>query len=83
MASSMTNPTAAARPPSVIRLKLWPITLSTMKVISTVTGITSAAMADVPQSRRNSTMMTDASTSPIRIASRTLLMDSVTICDWS
>ncbi len=37
------------------------------------------ATSDVPQSRRNSTMMSDASTMPMRMASRTLLIDSVTI----
>ena len=52
-----------------------------MKVSNTVTGITSAATSEVPQSRRNSTMMIEASSSPITIASRTLLMDSVTISD--
>ena len=50
-----------------------------MNVISTVAGITSAATIDVPQSRRNSTIMIEARMSPIRIASRTLLIDSVTM----
>ena len=54
-----------------------------MKVTSTVTGITSTATIDAPQSRKKSTMMSEARTMPIRIASRTLLMDSVTISDWS
>src|SRR5271167_472175 len=81
IASSMTSPTAAARPPSVIRLKLWFSSLRIMKVINTVTGITKTATIEVPQSCRNNTIINDASTTPIRIASRTLLIDSVTISD--
>ena len=46
MASSITRPTAAASPPSVIRLKLSPITFSTMNVTSTVAGITSPATSE-------------------------------------
>ena len=81
MASSITSPTAAARPPSVIRLKLCPRNRRAMKVTAMVAGITSPATSEVPQSRRNSTMMNEASTSPSRMASRTLLMDSVTNSD--
>ncbi len=83
MASSMTSPTAAASPPRVIRLKLSPMTRRAMKVSATVAGITSPATRDVPQSRRNSTRISDARTSPTRMASRTLLMESLTISDWS
>ncbi len=81
MASSITSPTAAARPPSVIRLKVWPSARRAMKVTAMVAGITRPATSDVPQSRRNSTMMSEASTSPSRMASRTLLMESLTISD--
>ena len=52
-----------------------------MKVMAMVAGITSPATSDVPQSRRNSTMIREASTSPIRMASRTLLMESLTMSD--
>ncbi len=83
IASSITSPTAAARPPSVIRLKLWPSARSVMKLTATVAGITSPATIEVPQSRRNSTRISDASNSPIRMASRTLLIESLTISDWS
>ena len=48
-----------------------------------VAGITRPATSEVPQSRRNSTRMKEASTSPIRMASRTLLMESFTISVWS
>ena len=54
-----------------------------MNVTAIVAGITSPATSDVPQSRKNRTRMMEASTSPIRIASRTLLMESLTISDWS
>ena len=83
MASSITRPTAAARPPRVIRLKLWFMARSMMKVIPIVAGITRPATSEVPQSRRNSTMMNDARISPMTMASRTLLMESFTISDWS
>ncbi len=83
IASSMTRPTAAARPPSVIRLKLSPSSRRTMNVTASVAGITSPATSEVPQSRRNSTMMSDASTSPRITASRTLLIESPTMSDWS
>ncbi len=81
MASSITNPTAAASPPSVIRLKLAPMARKAMNVIAIVAGITSPATSELPQSRRNSTRMMAARTSPIRMASRTLLMDSRTSSD--
>ena len=57
MASSITSPTAAASPPSVIRLKLWPSTRSAMNVMAMVAGITRPATIELPQSRRNSTRM--------------------------
>ena len=81
IASSMTSPTAAARPPSVIRLKLSPIARSTMKVTARVAGITRPATSEVPQSRRKSTMMRDARMSPMITASRTLLIESFTRSD--
>ena len=81
IASSMTRPTAAARPPSVIRLKLSPSRRRAMNVIASVAGITRPATSDVPQSRRNSTMMSDASTKPMITASRTLAMESFTRSD--
>ncbi len=83
MASSITSPTAAARPPSVIRLNVWPNARRMMNVTAMVAGITRPATSEVPQSRRNSTMIREARTRPSRIASRTLLMDSMTISDWS
>ena len=66
-----------------MRLKLWSSTFSAMNVMNTVAGITSTATIEVPQSRRNSTMISDARMMPIRIASRTLWMESVTSPDWS
>ena len=81
IASSMTRPTAAASPPSVIRLKLSPSTRSVMNVTASVAGITRPATSEVPQSRRNSTMISDASTSPMITASRTLVIESLTSSD--
>ena len=83
MASSMTNPTAAARPPKVMRLKDWPVSFRTIKVMSNVAGITRPATSDVPQSRRNRTRMMEESNNPSKTASRTLAMDSRTMVDWS
>ena len=83
MASSITSPTAAASPPSVIRLKVSFIMRKAINVTAMVAGITRPATSEVPQSRRNSTMIRDASMRPIRMASRTLLMESLTISDWS
>src|SRR5882762_2110754 len=57
IASSITKPTAAARPPRVMRLKLWPVIFSTMKVMSKVAGMTNPATSELPQSRKKSTRM--------------------------
>ncbi len=83
IASSMTRPTAAARPPSVIRLKLCPSIFITMNVTTIVTGTTRPVLTAAPHSRRNSQIMIAASTSPMTIASRTLLIESSTMPDWS
>jgi len=83
MASSITNPTAAANPPSVIRLKLCPNIFRAMKVTQMVMGMTIPATNELPQSRRNKISTIDASTSPSKMASRTLLIESRTIPDWS
>ena len=79
--SSITRPTAAASPPSVIRLKLWPSIFIAMNVTTIVTGTTRPVMTAVPQSRRKSQMISPARMSPMTIASRTLAIDSVTIVD--
>ena len=52
-----------------------------MNVTAIVAGITRPATSDVPQSRRNSTMISDASTRPMMIASRTLVIESLTMSD--
>ena len=79
--SSMTSPTAAASPPSVIRLNVWPRIFIAMKVTTIVTGTTSPVITAVPQSRRKSQMMRPARASPMMMASRTLAIDSVTMLD--
>ena len=53
MASSMTSPMAAAMPPSVIRLKVRPVSFIDTSVISTVTGMTVVATSVVLQLLRN------------------------------
>ena len=83
MASSMTRPTAAARPPSVIRLKDCPVNFRTMNVMRSVTGITIPATKEVPQSRKKRTRIMDESRIPSNTASRTLEMESWTMVDWS
>ena len=40
-------------------------------------------MTAVPQSRRNSQMISPARNRPMMIASRTLAIDSLTMFDWS
>src|ERR1019366_7349100 len=83
MASSITSPMAAARPPSVIRLKLWPMPQSTRMVTAMVTGMTRPATSDDVQSRRKRNRMMQARISPMKMASRTLEIESRTSCDWS
>ncbi len=51
MASSMTRPMAAARPPRVMRLKLWPMAQRKRMVMATVTGMTRPATREEVQSR--------------------------------
>ncbi len=82
IASSMTSPTAAASPPSVIRLKLCPRAHKAISVMAIVAGITRPATSELPQSRRNRTRMIAARMSPITIASRTLAIESRTSVDW-
>ncbi len=53
MASSMTSPMAAAMPPSVIRLKVRPVSFIDTSVIRTVTGMTVVATSVVSQLLRN------------------------------
>ena len=83
MASSMTRPMAAARPPRVIRLKDCPMAQRKRIVTATVTGITRPATSELDQSRRKRKRIMQASTSPMKMASRTLAMDSRTSSDWS
>ena len=52
-----------------------------MSVMAMVAGITRPATSELPQSRRNSTRMTAARIRPIRMASRTLAMESRTRVD--
>ncbi|MCY1175940.1 hypothetical protein D9M73_161980 [compost metagenome] len=78
MTSSISRPTAAAMPPSVMMLKLMPSTLSTSTVAASVAGTTIAAISVTRQLRRNASNTKAASTRPISTASRTLATASVT-----
>ena len=74
----MNSPIPAARPPSVIMLKLSPNAFITTKVIASVHGTTIAAMIAFIMLPVKSSTTSTASTRPSTIASRTLLNDSVT-----
>ena len=69
------------QPPSVIMLKLSPSRCITTSVIAIVTGMTRPATKALPQSRRNRISTSDASPIPMRMASRTLLMEALTASD--
>ena len=52
IASSATRPIAAAIPPSVIRLMVWPKAVSPRSTMATVTGIVATAIAVILKLRR-------------------------------
>ena len=90
IASSITSPTAAAIPPSVIRLKLVPSSFIATSAARIVTGMTTTATAAVPTVAphrcpllRNPTMIPTDKSSPNRMLSHTLPTDSFTRIDWS
>ena len=68
----------AARPPSVIMLKLSPKAFITTNVMASVHGTTIAAMIALTMLPVKSSTTSTASARPSAIASRTLLNDSVT-----
>ncbi len=81
MASSITSPTAAASPPRRHEVEAFAQHFSAMKVTCNRDWNHQPATTDVPQSRRKTTRMMEARISPSRIASRTLLMESLTMID--
>jgi len=81
--SSITRPTAAARPPSVMMLNDMPSMNSSSTVVASVAGTTSIATSVTRKLRRKASSTRPANPSPIRIASRTLPVDSVTSVLWS
>ena len=83
IASSITRPIAAATPPKVMRSKDRPTTYMARNVARTVTGMTRMATNVVPQLRRKAQRMATESRRPIRIASRTEVMEALTSSDWS
>ena len=83
MPSSITNPSATAKAPSVMMLSVWPNTFISAKVIVTVSGSAIKTTLAVRRLPRNNTTTSIASTPPMTMASITLFCDSWTICDWS
>jgi hypothetical protein len=83
MASSMTTPMQAARPPRVMRLKLmFPSFMKTMAT-SAAMGITTAATTVLRQLRRNRVRMAMERPRPMRMLSTTPWIESRTRMDWS
>ena len=83
MASSMTRPIATASPPSDIRLSVWWNSFINTKVAASTSGTAEAAttpartsLSEIPSTMRHST-------TPRRIASRTLAALSSTRVAWS
>ena len=74
----MTRPMAAAMPPSVMMLKLIRSTSSRTIVAAINAGTTRTAISVILQLRRNTSSMKAASTTPIMIASRTLVAEAIT-----
>ena len=68
MASSMTRPMAAAMPPSVMMLKLWPSNLSARVVMASTAGTTTTATAVMCRLRRKTSRTSAASTAPMAMA---------------
>ena len=83
MASSTIRPTAAAIPPSVIILKLMCKMFSNKMVVASTAGTISIATSVIFRLRKKTSRTIAASATPIAIASRTLLADSVISWLWS
>src|SRR5437660_1085271 len=66
-------------PQSVIRANVAPVKLSEMKVTKAVTGMARPATSDAPLSRTNTTRISEARIRPIGMASRTLVIVSLTM----
>ena len=77
-ASSMTRPMATARPPIDMTLIVWPTQRMTRNVVMIVSGSVTEATSVRRQSRRNTSRTITARIAPIRMASRTLIIASVT-----
>ncbi len=78
MASSTTRPIATAIPPSDMRLSVWCASRIPTKVMASVIGTVVAARSPARRSRRKSAMTPAHRTTPTRMASRTLAIDSRT-----
>ncbi len=70
MASSMIRPMAAAMPPRVMMLKLWPVIFSTRLVAASTAGTATTAARVTFQSRRNTSRTRAARITPMMMALR-------------
>ena len=64
VASSTRMPTASASPPSVMMLIVWPAPHSATTAVSSANGIVTTTMAELRQSRRNSSTIRPVSSAP-------------------
>ena len=80
--SSITSPTAAAMPPSVITLIVSPMSDRMSAVTASTTGTATTATTVIFQFRRNRNSTSAASSTPIPTASRTLFSDARMRSDW-
>ena len=83
VASSTRMPTASARPPSVMILRVSPIAASMMMAPSTASGIEVAMMMVERQLPRNSRIITLVSSAAITPSRATPVMAPRTKIDWS
>ena len=71
-------PTASARPPSVIKLMVWPLSQSATIAESSAIGIFRTTTSTVRQSRRNRSTIIPVKTAPKAPSSATLSTARVT-----
>ena len=64
VASSTRMPTASARPPSVMMLMVWPAPQSATTAASSANGIVMTTIAELRQSRRNTSTIRPVSSAP-------------------
>ena len=83
VASSTRMPTASARPPSVMMLMVWPAPHNATTAVSSAKGIVMTTIAELRQSRRNSSTISPVSRAPRPASTTTERSDAATLPDWS